>query len=984
MQSRRNEEHVELSPTVKLRSQHRAAAEVDLHDPHLVSSRREVMNHRFPLPRRRRSYSPDTRDVSRRGGLVRDPISGSMKGRASYGWHLGSGSVEKARERSPPYEQVRKRPHFDDAGGVVNRKYDYVEPVGFDDGTNSRVRSVYRYDHGTSRMSKEEYMENRVASVDGHVTVGQKLIPAEDVTVRGHHQLPQDFGPSLNHAENSGQLPLSSRGIDIGQYGHEKFQHRETIPSNKVKVINTYEEDKPMYHSQDVEYNMMAASHSKDFRRIPQLKDFAGTSSGIPSTEFLSSYQDDGPLPVSEEYLRSSRKLTEPVGYNKYDQRPLTDSVRDPEAARRNKTVCKQRADSPSRAEYEEYLYRKPRAIGSNNHGYPDEDIKRMMPSQSRASYEHASIDYSHRYMSKPNSLHHVVDRIDDTDDPSGNSRDSIVWDDRSLQKRTSSDFVDMRRSYPSMQGREYLDSEDTPVEFERRLPRDYQMSHLDASKNRQVSDLRYDYDFGRGAGPECQNERLISSPASKFDADQCRLGQRTKRTEEELDMYSDRILKRKFLMDKDVGRPSSKTIMSSKLHSSSNFGGAYDSEEQIQEDIIDLHASRTRTKGYGHIEYRKVGRTYDGQDRCGDLELDDWYMSQGSLVHSQRAPIRFYKNSGKYVKGNPSPNSFNWHTSHHNDRRSDLHKQNKVWKRNEDYDEEDINENDGDMTEDLVNHAEADLSEDSEEFQQLVHEAFLKYSKSLNLHQSVRRRYKEQGRAGSLFCIVCGRSYSKEFMDTQRLVRHAFMSHKVGLRSQHLGLHKAICVLLGWNSIAPPDTITWVPEVLPEAEAFAQKGDLVLWPPIVVIHNITMANNNPQEQKVVPIEGVQAFLRGKGFVEGKITVCLGRPADQSIMVVKFLGTFTGLAVAEKLHKYLAENKRGRLEFQRITSNNDKNSIKEIGIQGDKSDEQLLYGYMAIAEDLDKLDFHNRKWSMIKSKKEILELANDPVKNDER
>ena len=112
--------------------------------------------------------------------------------------------------------------------------------------------------------------------------------------------------------------------------------------------------------------------------------------------------------------------------------------------------------------------------------------------------------------------------------------------------------------------------------------------------------------------------------------------------------------------------------------------------------------------------------------------------------------------------------------------------------------------------------------------------------------------------------------------------------------------------------------------------------------------------------------------------------MCLGRPADQSIMVVKFLGTFTGLEMAERLHKYLVENKRGRLEFQRITSNNGKSSIEETGIQGDRLEEQLLYGYMAIAEDLDKLDFHNRKWSLIKSKKEIQDLANDPVKIDER
>ena len=79
--------------------------------------------------------------------------------------------------------------------------------------------------------------------------------------------------------------------------------------------------------------------------------------------------------------------------------------------------------------------------------------------------------------------------------------------------------------------------------------------------------------------------------------------------------------------------------------------------------------------------------------------------------------------------------------------------------------------------------------------------------------------------------------------MDTQRLVTHAFMSHKTGLRAKHLGLHKAICVLMGWDTVVPQDTVTWVPQVLPQAEALAQKEDLILWPPIVIIHNISMSD---------------------------------------------------------------------------------------------------------------------------------------------
>ncbi|GAV79409.1 LOW QUALITY PROTEIN: hypothetical protein CFOL_v3_22874, partial [Cephalotus follicularis] len=216
----------------------------------------------------------------------------------------------------------------------------------------------------------------------------------------------------------------------------------------------------------------------------------------------------------------------------------------------------------------------------------------------------------------------------------------------------------------------------------------------------------------------------------------------------------------------------------------------------------------------------------------------------------------------------------------------------------------------------------------------------------------------------------------------TQRLVTHAFMSHKVGLGAEHLGLHGAICVLLRWNTVVPHDTITWVPYVLPDAEASAQKEDLILWPPLVVIHNISMSNNNPVV-KVVAIEGIEAFLRCKGFVGGKIKVCLGKPADQSIMVVKFLGTFTLLGMAERLHQYFAENNRERIEFERKTYNGKSNDKWEAGIQGDEV-EQLPYGCVGVAEDLDRLDFHTKKYSVVKRKKEIQDLANAPVKLDDR
>lgn len=112
--------------------------------------------------------------------------------------------------------------------------------------------------------------------------------------------------------------------------------------------------------------------------------------------------------------------------------------------------------------------------------------------------------------------------------------------------------------------------------------------------------------------------------------------------------------------------------------------------------------------------------------------------------------------------------------------------------------------------------------------------------------------------------------------------------------------------------------------------------------------------------------------------------MCLGRPADQSVMVAKFLGTFTGLGNAEKLHKYFVEHKQGRSEFLRLTSSNSRSNNEEAGMQGDKLEEQLLYGCLGISEDLDSVDFNTKKYCSIKSKNEILDLANDPVKPDER
>lgn len=110
----------------------------------------------------------------------------------------------------------------------------------------------------------------------------------------------------------------------------------------------------------------------------------------------------------------------------------------------------------------------------------------------------------------------------------------------------------------------------------------------------------------------------------------------------------------------------------------------------------------------------------------------------------------------------------------------------------------------------------------------------------------------------------------------------------------------------------------------------------------------------------------------GMGFGQTITKVCHGKAADQSIMVVNFHGTFSGLQEAENLHKHYSENKHGRAEVQQITSQSNYSIYKSwqaVNVQS------VLYGYLGIAEDLDKLEVEAKVRCFVKSKKKIQAIA---------
>ncbi|KAL2511111.1 XS domain-containing protein [Abeliophyllum distichum] len=266
---------------------------------------------------------------------------------------------------------------------------------------------------------------------------------------------------------------------------------------------------------------------------------------------------------------------------------------------------------------------------------------------------------------------------------------------------------------------------------------------------------------------------------------------------------------------------------------------------------------------------------------------------------------------------------------------------------------------------------------EKSDEFKQLVQSAFFKFIKQTSEMPTERKTYMEKVKTYSLKCLVCG-SNSDEFVDKESLAIHAFTSTKVGLRSQHLGLHKALCVLMGWKS-AEDFSRQWLCEVMSDAETSSIKEDLIIWPPVVIIHDSTIGLKNPDEQVIISTDALESKLRDMGF--GNVSkVCIGKPANQSVMLAKFNGTLSGLQEAERLHKYCLEIGQGGIEFLQFMSS-EKGSCSEgtQTVPAEKEEKFLYCCYLGLLEDLDKLDFNTKKRCVVRSKRELHCIADAPL-----
>ncbi|GAB4856042.1 hypothetical protein Ancab_024681 [Ancistrocladus abbreviatus] len=914
------------------------------------------------------SLSPHT-NIDGTRSMVRHPNRNSP-GRMEYHWHMGHGRGDLVQSMSPPTKRVQKRHHAMERVLVsspppmeLHRKYERQEyPYYNDYETNTRLKHGHNYGQHI-QSSKEDYMERKLMTSSDRGKLVKDSMAVEDGAVRKMVKLHPDSKYVSGYKETSKGYST----LDARRSGGATYRYQDAGPSENL-LLDGYHKygEKYAYPSRDVGH---PPSPTYQFNDSGYIEGNPTTSSGvIMRDEFSGSLQDASDPPNDGHQNRG--KLTEIFGANVYSQKPLLDDRRDYEGGHMDIKCQQCDVRSNSSAEDEDYLYSNLKFGGHSNHGYiPHDALYEKRPSYARE-------DHDHRALTKSAVMDPRVERITEAEGSHRILRHSGAGEFHIIAKESALDYQEMRGTLDiSEQDGDYMDSCYAHAEFSR-------IGELQEHKR---PDSRLAYGYGRYAMAGSEVERVKSSPEFMDDEEMQRLGGRPESMVVDKHVAYNKALKRKSSMEERIDtRVNARSLVSNKRDKQSGTRDVDDSGRGRIDKIASVLHSKEPSGCQSNHYYLEAEEMFDEIYHHEDPKKDSWCSYQGKVEYSPRHCKSSYKSGGAYMKGSmKAESSKSYSQSDHVNQRSDSYKQHRVWKRIGSGNHMEVVKRDAKLSEDLEGPLGHKPAEESEGFKQMVHMAFLSFSKKLNENPVARKLYKEQGEAGSLFCIVCGRKSSKEFQDTQRLVTHTYMSLKVGLRAEHLGLHKAICVLMGWNSVAAPDIVTWTPQPLPQAEAMAQKEDLILWPPVVIVHNISLSNHNHKEWKVISVEALGDFLRSKGFNRGKMRLCLGNPGDQSVLVVKFLGTFSGLQEAERLHKFFSEKQHGRRDFEQVISNTDKSSNPVQGATlSAEGAESLLCGYMGISEDLDRVDFDTKKRCFVKSRKEIQDLADAPVKPD--
>ncbi|KAJ7980043.1 Protein SUPPRESSOR OF protein SILENCING 3-like protein [Quillaja saponaria] len=256
---------------------------------------------------------------------------------------------------------------------------------------------------------------------------------------------------------------------------------------------------------------------------------------------------------------------------------------------------------------------------------------------------------------------------------------------------------------------------------------------------------------------------------------------------------------------------------------------------------------------------------------------------------------------------------------------------------------------------------------------QEALKKAFIHFVKLINENAAQKKIYIEDGKQGRLQCVVCGRS-SKDFPDMHALIMHTYDSDSADMRVDHLGLHKALCVLMGWNYLKAPDN-SKAYQFQSADEAAANQDDLIMWPPLVIIHNTITGKGKDGRMEGMGNKTMDNKIRDLGFGGGKSKSLYSRDGHLGVTLIKFAGDQSGLKEAMRLAEYFEKDNHGRKAWARMQpltlGKDDENNPNLVKVDEKGGKNRILYGYLGTAFDLDKVDFDTRKKIVIESWREF-------------
>ncbi|XP_019151067.1 PREDICTED: uncharacterized protein LOC109147865 [Ipomoea nil] len=892
---------------------------------------------------------------------------------------------------------VDKRPDYHEM-----KTYELCDNVVGTDAKSIGLR--YEYENIGKGAARHDCVETeRLLRATEHEIFRQKSMALQEESGRGGLTLGLDSELKSKYVEGERSLPSDSKLLGLDRLEVKGAHYPDPHLLDKLTAMEEMygRGERLEFHSKNISYPVEYTSQPKDLVCTCHIK---GNATRISRGDYPPSFKDDMAMQKDIHPLTSA-KFGNQFFLNEHREAFIFRAGRQEDVRSYYHDRC-----SASRTNDQGYMYPKTWPEEDYNHGYLSEGLNRrnfhqlnVNPSRALGAAKE-NIDISQRNLIGCSSLDHssqtALEYLPSSTSPAILRQDDFYRDsretyaekqnfrEREIPPKIDKEKIDISQRnligcssldhHSSQTALEYLPSSTSPAILRQdNFYRDSRETYGEKQNFRErempclcISRGILNPGSDNAAASNIYFEKWRKSPGGESQMEILGHGVGTEKMESCVHCTKNelaRSLKRKYSLDNEMIMHNSNGIMPRKLTTmkgTSDVSGVQDQKDQDAAPLLE----------HGIEQCRKVCKVYEKEKFNPVTASHNFLSSHNPMEQGQKLLIN-QNEPCKKQKVHQEPSSLSWHNmSQHNTKKS-LPKN--VWVRGNIDKQIEVHENKvKESKSTLVDSAKSVLPEGPNKFDLQVQKFFLIFTKKVNEDLPTRKSYKEKGRAGGLICLVCGK---RQFRDAQSLGAHCFMTQKLDLKAKHLGLLKAVCVLMGWNTVVGPNVTAWLPEPIFRSNASAQREDLILWPPTVIVHNCTKSSYGPQEQQVKTLRKIEDLLRGEGFSVSKIKVCLGKPANGSVVVIKFLATFPGLKDAEKLHEYFIKKGHGRKEFNQACDK-DRNSKHQEGSEGaDKLNELVLCGYMGIAEDLDEVDKDTSSRCLIKSKKEIHDFVDAPV-----